>query len=192
MIDPIRYPEYFKTGDLKPWKSVLLYGPPGTGKTILSQAVVKEIDGVLYQISPSALISAWQGQSEKLIKELFDHAFSQEKSDFFLARTIFTAVVIFIDEVDSLCRTRSKSEDDATRRVKTEILVQVQRLQSTEGVILMCATNCPWELDPAFLRRFEKRIYAGLPDLEARLEILRTKLKVKSLNCSYLSLENCF
>lgn len=65
----------------------------------------------------------------------------------------FTAVVIFIDEIDSLCRVRSRNEDDANRRVKTEILVQIQRLQSKTGVILICATNCPWELDPAFLRR---------------------------------------
>lgn len=82
LVDPIRYPEYFKTGDLKPWKSVLLYGPPGTGKTILSQAIAKEIGGVLYQISSTDLISSWQGQSEKLIKELFDHAFTQKRGKF--------------------------------------------------------------------------------------------------------------
>lgn len=50
LVDPINYPDYFQSGDLKPWKSVLLYGPPGTGKTILSQATVKEINGILYQV----------------------------------------------------------------------------------------------------------------------------------------------
>ncbi|PAV90736.1 hypothetical protein WR25_12658 isoform D [Diploscapter pachys] len=143
LVDPLLYPEWFKNSDLRPWKAVLLFGPPGTGKSALSQAIVKQIHSVLYQVSSSDLISSWSGQSEKLIRELFDHAIAQGKT-----------TVIFIDEVDSICRVRHSSEEDANRRVKTELLVQIQRLQRTDKIVLVCATNCPWELDPAFLRRF--------------------------------------
>ncbi|KHJ79212.1 ATPase, AAA family, partial [Oesophagostomum dentatum] len=167
LVDPIQYPEWFQSSDLKPWKVVLLYGPPGTGKSVLSQAIVRESNSVLYQVSSSDLISTWSGQSEKLIRELFDHAIAQKK-----------AAVIFIDEVDSLCRTRCASEDDANRRVKTELLVQLQRLHTVSNIVLICATNCPWDLDPAFMRRFEKRIYVGLPDFDARLAMLKQRLSV--------------
>ncbi|WKX96925.1 hypothetical protein Q1695_012963 [Nippostrongylus brasiliensis] len=166
LVDPIHYSEYFSTSDLRPWKTVLLYGPPGTGKSALSQAIVREIESQLYQVSSSDLISTWSGQSERLIRELFDHALALKKT-----------AIIFIDEVDSLCRTRCASEDDANRRVKTELLVQMQRLQSSSNLVLVCATNCPWDLDPAFMRRFEKKIYIGLPDLDARLTMLRRRLQ---------------
>ncbi|VDL83855.1 unnamed protein product [Nippostrongylus brasiliensis] len=132
LVDPIHYSEYFSTSDLRPWKTVLLYGPPGTG--VSNWACV----------SSSDLISTWSGQSERLIRELFDHALALKKT-----------AIIFIDEVDSLCRTRCASEDDANRRVKTELLVQMQRLQSSSNLVLVCATNCPWDLDPAFMRRLE-------------------------------------
>ncbi|PAV90737.1 hypothetical protein WR25_12658 isoform E [Diploscapter pachys] len=107
LVDPLLYPEWFKNSDLRPWKAVLLFGPPGTGKSALSQAIVKQIHSVLYQVSSSDLISSWSGQSEKLIRELFDHAIAQGKT-----------TVIFIDEVDSICRVRHSSEEDANRRVK--------------------------------------------------------------------------
>ncbi|VDM57102.1 unnamed protein product [Angiostrongylus costaricensis] len=95
-----------------------------------------------------------------------------------------TATVVFIDEVDSLCRTRCASEDDANRRVKTELLVQMQRLQTTSDVVLVCATNCPWDLDPAFLRRFEKKIYVGLPDLQSRIVMLKARLQNTTMDPS--------
>ncbi|PIO55814.1 hypothetical protein TELCIR_22796, partial [Teladorsagia circumcincta] len=98
LVDPIQYPEWFVSSDLEPWKAILLYGPPGT--------VFRKLK-FLYQVSSSDLISTWSGQSERLIRELFDHAVALKKT-----------AVIFIDEVDSLCRTRSSSEDDANRRVK--------------------------------------------------------------------------
>ncbi|XGW09852.1 hypothetical protein V3C99_011818 [Haemonchus contortus] len=173
LVDPIQYPEWFVSSDLKPWKAVLLYGPPGTGKSALAQAIVREIKSHLYQVSSSDLISTWSGQSERLIRELFDHAVA-------LNRT----AVIFIDEVDSLCRTRCSSEDDANRRVKTELLVQIQRLQSTSRVVLVCATNCPWDLDPAFMRRFEKKIYVGLPDYRSRLDMLKSRLLHTTMDSS--------
>ncbi|RCN33341.1 ATPase, AAA family [Ancylostoma caninum] len=165
LVDPIQYPEWFESSDLKPWKAVLLYGPPGTGEFSTSVEMFSSSLISTPSVSSSDLISTWSGQSEKLIRELFDHAIAQKKT-----------AVIFIDEVDSLCRTRCASEDDANRRVKTELLVQLQRLQTTSNTVLVCATNCPWDLDPAFIRRFEKKIYIGLPDFDARLFMLNQRL----------------
>ena len=72
--------------------------------------------------------------------------------------------MVFIDEVDSICRRRSAQEEEHTRRIKTELLHQMEGADKMEeGVFLLCATNCPWELDPAFLRRFQRRIYIPLP-----------------------------
>ncbi|KAE9420860.1 hypothetical protein Angca_007212, partial [Angiostrongylus cantonensis] len=173
LVDPVQYPEWFAGSDIKPWKTVLLYGPPGTGKSVLSQAIVREINALLYQVSSSDLISTWSGQSERLIRELFDHAIAQKRT-----------AVMFIDEVDSLCRTRCASEDDANRRVKVELLLQMQRLQTTSNVVLVCATNCPWDLDPAFLRRFEKKIYVGLPDLQSRIAMLKARLQNTTIDPS--------
>uniref|UniRef100_A0A0M3I7J1 AAA domain-containing protein n=1 Tax=Ascaris lumbricoides TaxID=6252 RepID=A0A0M3I7J1_ASCLU len=147
LLDPLTYPEWFSSSDLKPWRCVLLYGPPGTG----------------YPVSSSDLISTWSGQSEKLIRELFDDALSFAGTS-----------VVFVDEIDSLCRIRSTAEDESSRRVKTELLVQLQRLHdSKSSILLICATNCPWDLDSAFLRRFEKRIFVGLPELDSRLQLLQ-------------------
>ncbi|KAK6015936.1 ATPase, AAA family, partial [Ostertagia ostertagi] len=142
-------------------------------KSALAQAIVREINSQLYQVSSSDLISTWSGQSERLIRELFDHAVALKKT-----------AVIFIDEVDSLCRTRSSSEDDANRRVKTELLVQIQRLQSTSKVVLVCATNCPWDLDPAFMRRFEKKIYVGLQTMLLDLAMLKSRLLHTTMDSS--------
>uniref|UniRef100_A0A0K0D912 AAA domain-containing protein n=1 Tax=Angiostrongylus cantonensis TaxID=6313 RepID=A0A0K0D912_ANGCA len=167
LVDPVQYPEWFAGSDIKPWKTVLLYGPPGTGESHQHRRCLCQI------VSSSDLISTWSGQSERLIRELFDHAIAQKRT-----------AVMFIDEVDSLCRTRCASEDDANRRVKTELLLQMQRLQTTSNVVLVCATNCPWDLDPAFLRRFEKKIYVGLPDLQSRIAMLKARLQNTTIDPS--------
>ncbi|KAL4003576.1 ATPase associated with various cellular activities (AAA) family protein [Acanthocheilonema viteae] len=173
VIDPVLYPEWFATSGHNPWRCVLLYGPPGTGKTCLSQSIAREMNTRFYQVSSSDLISTWSGQSEKLIRELFDHALAHS-----------SASVIFIDEIDSLCRVRQITEDDNIRRVKTELFLQLQRLHSSHSsVLLICATNCPWELDAAFLRRFEKRIFVSLPDAASRRMLLKkflNKLTISS------------
>jgi vacuolar protein-sorting-associated protein 4 len=163
VILPVQYPHLF-TGNRKSWKRILLYGPPGTGKTRLAQAVSGEIGSAFYSVSSSDLISTWVGESEKIIRTLFNHA-----------QNSLGPSVIFIDEVDSICRIRSSQEEDHTRRVKTELLRQMDGINDyveQPKWFLLCSTNCPWELDAAFLRRFQKKIYIKLPCKESRLAML--------------------
>ncbi|KAF4521315.1 hypothetical protein B566_EDAN002319 [Ephemera danica] len=162
LVLPTKYPQLFQ-GVRQPWTSVLLYGPPGTGKTRLAHAVAAEISADFYCLSAADLLSSWVGESEKLIKELFSVNNKNDKNQ---------KPIIFIDEIDSLCRKRSSSEAEHARRLKTELLIQMEEA-SKGGIFLLCATNCPWDVDAAFLRRFQRRIYIPTPNRQARLEILQ-------------------
>jgi vacuolar protein-sorting-associated protein 4 len=148
----------------KPWRGILLFGPPGTGKSYLAKACATECEGTFFAVSSSDLVSKWMGESEKLIKQLFKMAREKKPS------------IIFIDEVDSLCGSRSEGENDSSRRIKTEFLVQMQGTgTNNDGVLVLGATNVPWELDNAIRRRFQKRIYISLPDSTARAGIFKIR-----------------
>ncbi|KAK4536707.1 hypothetical protein CDCA_CDCA09G2732 [Cyanidium caldarium] len=169
VVLPIRFPHLF-TGKREPWKGILLYGPPGTGKSFLAKAVATESDASFFSISSADLVSKWQGESEKLVRQLF-----------IMARDAAPSIV-FIDEVDALCSSRAEGEADSMRRIKTEFLIQMQegvgQVRGEDGlakhVLVLGATNLPWQLDSAIRRRFERRVYIPLPDAPARKRIFET------------------
>jgi len=164
VILPRRFPQLF-VGKRRPWRGILLFGPPGTGKSYLAKAVATEADAKFFAVSSSDLVSKWQGESERLVKNLFSMAREEEHA------------IIFVDEIDSLCGSRSEGESDATRRIKTEFLVQMQGVATAkDGLLVLGATNIPWDLDPAIRRRFEKRIYIPLPEGPARATMLKIHL----------------
>lgn len=230
---PAQMPHLFQGGALEAWSRLLLYGPPGTGKTRLARALATDLNCSLYTVTPSTLLSSWLGDSEKMVRELFKCLRAEQGP-----------VVVFLDEMDALCRTRTASEDDVTRRIKTELLVHLDSVGAADHqpsragaassssssapdcsglpygsdhltftasnpnngahqpdyvghpddcigasdappsadhpaqnrVFIIAATNCPWDVDPAFLRRFQKRCYVPLPESAERRLLLEAGL----------------
>lgn len=171
VILPTRRRDLF-TGLRKPARGLLLFGPPGNGKTMLAKAVASESEATFFNVSASSLTSKWVGEAEKLVRTLFIVAISRQPS------------VIFMDEIDSIMSTRLANENDASRRLKSEFLIQFDGVTSNPNdlVIVIGATNKPQELDDAVLRRLVKRIYVPLPDGNVRRVLLKHKLKGRAFS----------
>jgi len=165
VIWPIQRPDIFSGLRAAP-KGLLLFGPPGTGKTMIGRAIATESGATFFAVSASTLTSKWMGEGEKLVRAMFAVARVEQPS------------VVFIDEIDSLLTQRSGDENEATRRIKTEFLVQWDGAASSkeDRLLIVGATNRPQELDEAARRRLVKRIYIPLPDEDARRSLLDTLL----------------
>ena len=165
VVMPILCPEMFQ-GLRKLPKGLLLFGPPGTGKTMIGKAIASQTGATFFSISASSLTSKWIGQGEKLVRALFGVAAARQPS------------VIFIDEIDSLLTQRASGENEASRRIKTEFLIQLDGAGSSEDekILVLGATNRPQELDEAARRRFMKRLYIPLPNAVAREALLKRLL----------------
>jgi katanin p60 ATPase-containing subunit A1 len=164
---------------------VLLYGPPGTGKTLLAKALATQGKTTFFNVHSSSFASKWRGESEKLVRILFEMA------------RFYAPTTIFIDEVDSLCSKRGEGgEGEGSRRVKAELLVQMEGVNSNSSasaneespedkrkiVTVMAATNRPWDLDDALRRRFEKRVYIPLPNEKGRQQLFDINLRKINLS----------
>jgi len=182
VVLPLLMPDFF-VGLRRPWKGVLLYGPPGTGKTLLAKALATQGKTTFFNVSPTTFASKWKGESEKLVRILFEMA------------RFYAPSTIFIDEVDSVGTKRTDGENEASKKVLAEMLVQMDGISELNSgknenndingteeikpkfVMVLGATNMPWDLDDALRRRFEKRIYIPLPNKIGREQMFHINFK---------------
>uniref|UniRef100_A0A0E0BZA3 AAA+ ATPase domain-containing protein n=1 Tax=Oryza meridionalis TaxID=40149 RepID=A0A0E0BZA3_9ORYZ len=170
---PLRRPDLFKGGLLKPCRGILLFGPPGTGKTMLAKAIANEAQASFINVSMSTITSKWFGEDEKNVRALFT-----------LAAKV-SPTIIFVDEVDSMLGQRNRAgEHEAMRKIKNEFMTHWDGLLSRpdQKILVLAATNRPFDLDEAIIRRFERRIMVGLPSLESRELILRSLLSKEKVD----------
>ncbi len=165
IVYPAQRPDLFPLG----WpKGILLYGPPGNGKTLIAAATASEIAGYFINVDAASMMSKWLGEAEKNVAKLFSMARNTTQKE-------NVPVILFVDELDSLLGTRS-NEVGGEIRVKNQFLTEMDGIVSKTKdlqLYVVGATNKPWSLDWPFLRRFQKRIFISLPDIDARLQMFR-------------------
>lgn len=168
VILPLQRPGLFSHGRLLgPQKGVLLYGPPGTGKTLLAKAIAKESGAVFINVRIANLMSKWFGDAQKLVSAVFSLAYKLQPA------------IIFIDEVDSFLGQRRSSEHEVVTNMKTEFMALWDGFTTDQNarVMVLAATNRPWELDEAILRRLPQAFEVRMPNCAERAKILKVILK---------------
>ncbi len=168
IIEPFKNSHLFKKFKKESGGGVLLYGPPGCGKTMLAKAIATECNADFIGLGLSDILNMWIGESEKNLSRVFEAARNSKPS------------VLFIDELDALAFSRSKAKNENTRTVVNEFLNQLDGVDTdNEGILILAATNMPWDVDPAMKRpgRFSRIIFVPPPDEKARLAIFESKLK---------------
>jgi SpoVK/Ycf46/Vps4 family AAA+-type ATPase len=159
-VDPEKLPLGWPTG-------ILLFGPPGCGKTLIVAAVATEVNAHLFYVDPALVVSKWLGESEKNVAKVFEEARRRASRS--------RPAIIFIDEVEALTGVFS-NEVGGEARMRSQLLNEMDGLHSKGKrlyVYVVGATNKPWLLDQAFLRRFQKRIYVPPPDFRTRVELFK-------------------
>ncbi len=171
---PLKYGKVFEHMSARPPKGILLYGPPGTGKTMLAKAVATESEANFIAVKGPEFLNKWVGESEKAVRETFRKARQA------------APCVIFMDEIDSIAPERGKGnggDDGVTERVISQMLTEMDGLESLNNVVVIAATNRPDIMDPALLRpgRFDKSIFIGPPDKDSRRSIFGIHTRGKPL-----------
>ncbi|MCL4371805.1 AAA family ATPase [Candidatus Marsarchaeota archaeon] len=167
VIGPLEKHGISRAYNIKPLKGLLFFGPPGTGKTMMMRALANEIHANFFYVKATNLISAYTGESEKLVSNIFATA---KKN---------TPCILFIDEIDSIAQSREGEIDETHRHALSQLLVELDGFQRLDNVIVVGATNAPDKLDPAILRpgRMDRAIYMQLPDFNGRKKIFEIYLK---------------
>lgn len=167
-----------KPASIKPWKGIMLFGPPGTGKTLLAAAAAGSLDATFFDIKADKVLSKYFGESSKLVSALYSAARKHAPS------------IVFIDEFDAISLSREGDTSESSRRLLSTLLSELDGLQDKKSdrlMLTLAATNTPWDLDPAVLSRFPRRIKVSLPDKTACKEII--KIHIKDLDSSKLDLD---
>lgn len=160
---PLTYPALFEHLGIDPPRGVLLCGPPGTGKTLIARAVAGETNAYFIHVNGPEIINKYYGESEAKLREIFETAMKNQPS------------IIFLDEIDAIAPKRLNVHGEVEKRVVAQLLALMDGLHDRGRVVVIGATNIPDTLDSALRRpgRFDREITIGVPDREARLEILQ-------------------
>ena len=181
IIEPFLRPGIFAKFKKKAGGGILLYGPPGCGKTMIARAIATECNAFYLSVGISDVLNMWIGESERNLSALFDKARSQKPA------------VLFFDELDALAYSRSKARSEHSRTVVNAFLSQLDGVDGqNDKVLILAATNMPWDVDPAMKRpgRFSRQVFVPPPDEDARAEMFRKKMTdvpASSLNFEMLA-----
>ncbi len=170
IIKPLQHPELYKAYGKKIGGGILMYGPPGCGKTFIAKATAGQVNAKFITVGLNDILDMWIGNSEQNLHNIFE-----------LARAN-TPCVLFIDEIDALGASRTDMKQSSGRHLINQFLQELDGIEgNNEGVLIIGATNTPWNLDPAFRRpgRFDRIIFVPPPDVDSREAIIKLKLKSK-------------